>query len=319
MLTRAGIFALLSLTVGAIALPVTAQAADNTRYVGITGKNVNPCTLALPCRTLQVGINATPAGGEVQILDPGFYGNNANIKKSLTIAGNGNTVYLGGVLTIDKAGAVVALRGLVLDGQGTIQHGINIVDAAKVHIERCVVHGFTSQGILSTATDVEVFVLDSISRDNGGSGFNLFNETGLQRTTIDNSRFESNGANGIIIQSGRATISRSIASNNASDGIVSHVPPIIVAVRETTVAHNGNNGFTARGPMTVDSSLAFGNVRGLSVSNLSGSLARISNSTFTDNGTGLSNSGGTLETRGNNTVEGNTTDVSGALTPISGK
>ena len=295
-----------------------ANAVDNTRYVSITGKNANPCTLAQPCKTLQRGIAMTPAGGEVQILESGFYGNNPNINKSLTITGNGHTVYLGGVLTIDKAGAVVALRGLVLDGQRSILHGINIVDAAKVHIERCVIHGFTSQGILSTATDVEVFVLDSISRDNAGSGFNLF-DTGTQSVTIDNSRFEGNGASGIIIQNGRATISRSIASNNASDGIVSHIASVIVAVRETTVAHNGNNGFTARGPMTVDSSVAFGNVRGLSVSNLAGSLARISNSTFTDNGTGLSNSGGTLETRGNNTVEGNTTDVSGALTPITGK
>ena len=303
----------------AIAHPA-AHAADNTRYVSINGKNTHPCTLALPCRTLQFAINVAPAGGEVQILDPGFYGNNANIKKSLTITGNGNTVYLGGILTIDRADAVVALRGLALDGQGSILHGINIVDAAKVHIERCVIHGFTSQGILSTATDVEVFVLDTISRDNGGSGFNLFNiSTGGQRTTIDNSRFEGNGANGIIIQSGRATISRSIASNNASDGIVSHIAPVTVAVRETTVAHNGNDGFTARGLMTVDSSVAFGNFRGLSGSNLSGSLARISNSTFTGNVAGIVTSGGVVETRSNNTVEGNTTDVSGALTPITGK
>jgi hypothetical protein len=72
--------------------------------------------------------------------------------------------------------------------------------------------------------------------------------------------------------------------------------------------------------MTVDSSLAYGNLRGLSVSNLAGSLARVSNSTFTANGTGLSISvGGTLQTRQNNIVEGNTNDVSGTLTPINGR
>ena len=72
-----------------------APAADNTRYVSIAGKNTNPCTLAQPCKTLQRGIGLTPAGGELRILDSGFYGNNANIKKSLTITGNGHTVYLG--------------------------------------------------------------------------------------------------------------------------------------------------------------------------------------------------------------------------------
>jgi hypothetical protein len=310
-----------TLAIGTTVLGLTAaSAADNTRYVSITGNNANACTLAAPCRILQRGINVTPAGGELQILDSGSYGVNATINKSLTISGNGHTVYLGNPVTVDQAGIVVALRGLVLDGQGVILHGINIVDAATVHVERCVTHGFTSQGIVSTATEVEVFVLDSISRDNGGSGFNLFNSTGLQRVTIDNSRFANNGANGVIIQSGRAAISRSIASGNVSDGIVSHIAEVTVAVRDTTAAYNGNNGFTVRGPMTVDSSLAYGNLRGLSVSNLAGSLARVSNSTFTANGTGLSISvGGTLQTRQNNIVEGNTNDVSGTLTPINGR
>jgi hypothetical protein len=314
------IFKLLAVAACATAAyPVTAQAVDNTRYISITGNNANACTLAAPCRTLQRGINATPQGGELRLLDSANYGGNVTVNRSMTISGNGHTLYLNGSLTIHQGGAVVALRGLTLNGQGTVEHGINIIDAATVRIERCVIHGFTGQGILSIGPDVEVFVIDSISHANGGSGFNLFNDTGAQRVTIDNSRFENNGANGVIIQSGRATIRRAAASGKAGDGIVAHISPVLGAVRDTTVAYNGNDGFTARGLMTVDSSLAYGNVRGLSVSNLPGSLARISNSTFIHNGTGLSNSGGTLETRGNNTVEGNPNNISGALTPITGK
>jgi hypothetical protein len=296
------------------------QAADNnTRYVSITGKNANPCTLSQPCRSLQRGINVTPPGGELRILDSGNYGANGNINKSLTITGNGNTVYLGGILTVDNAGATVALRNLVLDGQGTIADGIRINNATAVHIERCVIHSFTAVGILSTATDVELFVLDTISRDNGREGFDLSGDAGLQRATIDNSRFESNGSSGARIDGGRATISRTIASNNGGAGIIILPPGSSVMVRETTAAHNGSDGFrVSAATMTVESSVGYGN-SGSGLLNSSG-VARISNSTFTDNAVGITNiNGGTVQTRGNNTVQGNTTDIIGALTPITGK
>jgi hypothetical protein len=49
---------------------------------------------------------ASPAGGEVQILNSGST-NNATVNKSLTISGGGHTVYLGTNIIINKAGAVV--------------------------------------------------------------------------------------------------------------------------------------------------------------------------------------------------------------------
>ena len=44
-------------------------AADNIRYVSTTGNNANTCTLSAPCRSLQRGINVTPANGELRILN----------------------------------------------------------------------------------------------------------------------------------------------------------------------------------------------------------------------------------------------------------
>jgi len=291
-----------------------APALADVFYVSTTGSNSNPCTLAKPCRSLQYGIGKTPAGGELHVLDSGFYGNNATIKKSLTISGNGHTVYLGSIITVDKAGAVVALRGLVLNGQGANLDGIRIVAAAAVHIERCVVYGFNGAGIVTTATGVELFVVDSISRDNDSYG--LLN-AGASRLTIDNSRFENN-REGVAILSGRATISRSIASGNVETGIV--VVNAAVSVMSTTAGQNGLNGFQAKmsgSTMTVDSSIADGNGgSGLVVA--SGATARISNSTFTGNAFGIVNFG-TVETRQNNTVRGNTTGLTGnAPTPIGG-
>jgi hypothetical protein len=113
-------FALAACTAAACSL--AAQAADNTRYVSITGSNSNACSLAAPCRTLQRGINKTPTGGELRILDSGSYGNNAQVNKSMTIFGNGNTVYLNSPLTIGGGSLdhVVTLRGLVLNSQGAV-------------------------------------------------------------------------------------------------------------------------------------------------------------------------------------------------------
>ena len=167
------IFKLLALATCAAAASSVAQAADNTRYISITGDNANACTLAAPCRTLQHGINVTPVGGELRILDFGVSANNATVSKSMTISGNDNTIFLGTVIAIDDAAAVVTLRGLTLIGQGTVDNGISIVAAAVVHIERCVIHNFTLRGIYATAEGVEVFVADSVSRDNGNAGLHI--------------------------------------------------------------------------------------------------------------------------------------------------
>jgi hypothetical protein len=301
-----------ALLLGAAMTYSAAHAADNTRYVSITGKNANPCTLAQPCKTLQRGIAMTPAGGEVQILESGFYGNLANINKSLTITGNGNTVYLGGVLTINNAGATVALRNLILDGQDTIATGISIAAAASVHIDRCVVHGFTQTGIRSTAAGTAVFVSDSVSRNN----VNGLDVSGASRLTIDNSRFENNSNQGAIVSGGPATIRGSTSSGNGSNGF--NLFNASVSVLSTVASQNASAGFSVQGgAVTVESSVAHENFFGLSV--FGGGTARVSNSTFTENNTGLSNTGSTLQTRENNTVRGNTAnDTSGTLTVIGG-
>jgi hypothetical protein len=308
------IFKLLALAACAAAVSSAAQAADNTRYVSITGDNANACTLAAPCRSLQRGINETPVGGELRILDSGVSANNGTISKSMTIAGNDNTIFLGTAIVIDDAAAVVTLRGLTLNGQGTVDNGISIVAAAAVHIERCVIHNLTLRGIYATAEGVRVFVADSVSRDNGNAGLQIDAGDSL---TIDNSHFDNNATNGVLVlaQSIHATIRRSTASGNGFSGIVGHGS---VSVILTKAAQNGTDGFqVTNGSMMVESSLAAGNgARGLNV--LAGGIARIANSTLTDNGTGIRNSG-TAETRQNNTVEGNGTDLQGnALTAIGG-
>jgi hypothetical protein len=67
----------------------------------------------------------------------------------------------------------------------------------------------------------------------------------------------------------------------------------------------------------LEQSVARGNDRGIRTQG--SSIVRLSDSVVTNNGTGLSvAAGATLLTRGNSTVTGNITDVSGVLTPLAG-
>ena len=301
---------MLALAATVISAPA-AQPADSIRYVSPAGNNSNACTLAAPCRSLQRAINLAPAGGEVSILDSGFYGNNATIRKSLTITGNGFTVIVGAPIVVSNADAVVTLRSLVLDGQGAVVTGIRVDSAAAVHIERSVVRRYSGVGIAATAQGVGLFVVDTISRDNGGSGVS----TNAARLTVDNSRFENNGQSGITVLSSEATIRRSLASGNSTSGIIALLSSADIA--STSAVQNGSAGFSAQSStLTIDSSVANGNAdAGLRLD--SAGIARISNSIFTRNVTGIANgSGGLAETRENNIIRGNTTEVSGTLTPI---
>jgi hypothetical protein len=296
-----------------------AQAANNVRYVSTRGANANPCTLAKPCRTLQRGINATPAGAELRVLDSGFYGANANVHKSITISGNGNTVLLDSPIVILKAAATVTLRGLTLNGSTNI--GIQAFIAAAVHIERCVVHCFTMHGITSGGNIDRLTVTDSVVRDNGMRGLYVFQTS---QVSIERSRFENNDDAGLYIQSSsHASVSRSLVTGNRGHGVV--VNGGRVTATHTTAAHNASAGYTVLngGQLALVSSVVQshrnGSPQGIGLVMQSGSTAVISNSTFSDNINGVVvNSGTTVFTRGNNTFFGNISNVIGSLTPLGG-
>jgi hypothetical protein len=301
-------------TLAAASIPAT-HAADNTRFVSTTGKNSNNCTLAAPCRSLQHGIDVTPAGGELRILDSGFYGANAVIRKSLSVIGNGHTVYLNRPIVINDAGAEVALRSLVLNGQGTANDGIRIADASAVHIERSVIYRFTRHGIFAPASNLDLFVLDTVVRDNGSNGL-ITAGNGSVRLTIDNSRFTNNGGAGVSLAKGHSTIHRSTLSGNER-GL--SATGCNVTIMSTVASQNATFGFVMRSGavVAIDSSVTSGNVQaGI---RLEGGTVRLSNSTVTRNGTGVDNlSGALFESRVNNTIRGNNADVGGNRTPFTG-
>ena len=308
----------LSFAACATVVLASAAQADNIRYVSANGNNANNCTLPAPCRTLQRGITATPERGELRVLDSGSYGLGGFINKSMTITGNGHTVVLGSPIVINQAPATVALRSLVLNGQGSTTRGIEIVAAKSVHIENCVVHAFTQHGVFLNGANAKVNFLDSIARDNGIRGVYVSAAVGtFPALIIDNGRFENNGNSGVYLLGGSAAITRSVATGNLL-GIVSDGAEIMV--ERSVAAYNSSAGYslTNGGQMTLDASQAHDNAPfGLVVE--SGGTARVSNSVFVNNGHGISNLSGTVLTRQNNTVSGNGgTQTDGTLTPLGG-
>jgi Right handed beta helix region len=300
-----------------IALSPAATALETILYISTTGNNANPCTLAQPCRSIQFAINRTPAGGEVRVLDPGFYGNNAKIKKSLTISGSGHTVTLGTPLTVNDAAATVALRGLVLNGEDNVQYGIHIQAAKSVHIERCTVHNFIDAGIYAGTVDVNLFVSGSIARNNGQRGLVFDSATnGFSKLTVDNSLFVDNGFVGMIVADGQASITRTTFAGNVATGL-QVLAGGVANVTSSTAANNGGDGYrVVGGNFTLESSVARGNGAAGVYSHFSNDVVRLSNSVITNNVIGLRN-GGMMLTRGNNTVDDNTTPLVGnALDPL---
>lgn len=306
------------------ALFLTAVQAQTVRYVASNGLNSNDCTREAPCRTLQRGIKKTPDGGEIQILDSGTYGNAVRIDRSITVSAVGVSATVG-TIVIEAPDATVVLRGLLLNGTSVPNGpGILISNVAAVHIVACQIERFsgdsnTGHGIRIDAANVKTFIVDTTARDNALDGIVVSSLASGSRLTIAGSHFEANGRDGIrVLASGEATIAGAISSGNHGNGILNQSANMNVT--STTAANNLGSGyvvFLAAGPLAIESSAATGNgLRGLHVN--SGSTARISNSVFTSNGTGLENASGTLQSRGNNTVAGNGTNTSGIITALAG-
>lgn len=323
-------FILKSIVVVAGMLLCSALAHGQQRtFVASTGNDANNCLRPTPCRTLQRGHNTVAANGEVVALDSAGYGT-LSITKSVTITGVGVHAAVtasGGAdgVTITAAGATVILRELTITGTGTGSDGVRVSNAATVYIERCVITSFANHGI-DYQTNNRLFVTDTVVRSNGGTGLQVIAPVGgTARITVDGSRFEGNGVYGIGLIDAfiEASITNSIMSENGDSGL--EVSSYIVSgdkrvnVAHSTAANNGGDGFFVGGFTLLELNIEYSVARGNAGSGMfvgADDTIRVSNSVSTNNDTGFNNAGGTFESRGNNTVAGNTNPNVGAITPL---
>jgi parallel beta helix pectate lyase-like protein len=267
-------------------------------FVSGLGNDANPGSITSPKRSFASALTVTDPGGEIIVLDSAGYGP-VTINKSVSII-SPTGVYAGitatsgdGVDVSIGSSDTVVLRGLTITGAGG-SSGINFTAGGTLHVEECVIGGFSTDGILANGgAGAQLFVKDTICRKNG-DGIDIIAGKG----SLDHVRIEANTSHGLFVNNARASIANSVASGNTFVGLLG----------------------SSSAELSIESCLVANNNTGISASGTAGeTTVRVSNSTVTDNPlAGISVSAATLESRSNNTVRGNGTNVSGTITPISG-
>src|SRR5581483_6853723 len=204
-----------------LVLASLAQAQATRTWVSGTGDDANPCSRTAPCKTFAGAISKTAPAGEIDALDPAGYGA-VTITKAITIDGGAYASVLvsgtNGIVVQAGATDKVVLRNLSINGLGTGINGIRFLAGDRLHVESCVVFGFTTYG-LDVASAGHVYLKDTILRDNGGGGLSVNPPTGSAIVSVDRSRFEGNAGFGVHVKGNAlATVRGSEASGNTAAG-----------------------------------------------------------------------------------------------------
>jgi Right handed beta helix region len=297
------ISALIIATLLALGLHAAPAQAQLTRtFVSANGSDANDCSRGAACRTFAGALAKTNAGGEINVLDPAGYGT-VNINKSISIVNDGVgsagvLVPSGGTGISINAGAngVVNLRGLIIEGAGVGQNGIEFTGGKSLNIENCVIRNLTELGIFFLPDGSHTLtVSNTLISDNGGTAIYLVpTGSGTVTAVIDRVEIDNNAGSGVSL------------SGSLSTGVLD------ATVVDSAANGNANGGFTvfsatgnAAATLTVVRSIAANNQTGLSAFGANATV-RVEQSTVTGNTTGWSiTSSGVLLSYGDNYIDGN--------------
>jgi hypothetical protein len=274
-------------------------------WVSGVGDDANPCSRTAPCKTFAGAISKTAAGGEIDALDPAGYGA-VTITKAITIDGGGGQVAsvlvsgTNGIVVQAGPSDVVILRNLRINGIGTGINGIRFLSGKDLNVESCYIFGFTTNGVdiaLNQATAASAHILNTVIKNNGGVGVRAANAVApAVAVVVDSSSTILNNIGVEAAQHAHVTVSRSLVSKNANDGLKS------------------DDSATSDAQLTV--SFTDSNLNKNGVTAAPGGTANVAFSNIGLNTTcGFNNAGGTsFFTFGNNRLTG--TGFCGTITPI---
>jgi len=268
-----------TVTLGALLAPLLpaapALALNQKSYVSSAGSDANSCAnVANACATFGGAITNTAAGGEVSVVGTGDYGT-ITINKAINITNDGAgeagmTVGNGltGIFIIAGVGDVVSLRGLVLDGQGVGNAGIQVNAASAVHVQNCVIRNFEFSnggfgiGMISSG-NTALFMSDTIIFNNGAkagsSGIVIGpSGSGSANVVLDRVHVENNVI-GMWVRGGSSSgggvhlvMRDSVVSGNASHGVIADTlpgkSPAFIVLERSSVLNNGGIGLLVNGP-----------------------------------------------------------------------
>jgi hypothetical protein len=235
-------------------------------WVSGVGDDANPCSRTAPCKTFAGAISKTAAGGEIDALDPAGYGA-VTITKAITIDGGGGQVAsvlvsgTNGIVVQAGPSDVVILRNLRINGIGTGINGIRFLSGKDLNVESCYIFGFTTNGIdiaLNQATPASVHVIDSVLKNNGGTGIRAANAIAPNVLVgIDNTKVILDSVGIDANTNSRVVVNRSVSENASSDGLRASASTGQMTVSFSDSSFNAN-GITASGGGSVN--VAFSNI-----------------------------------------------------------
>jgi hypothetical protein len=288
--------------------------------------------------------------GEVLVLNSGAYGS-MSITQGVTVVAPpgvyaGISVFPGSDgITINAPGAKVVLKGLTVNGQGG-NNGIQIVDAAEVRVENCVIANFNGSGMngrgirttAGNATAPRVLAISASVFRGNTEGVEVNPPFALaasinQKTSIDNSRFEGNGA-GVTVYDGvdLAISHTAFRQDGFSVSVTSYMPAGVInltgdgldmsATEYDMFLYSLNGGlvkaslirstisnapYTGYGPVGIYTTGA-------------GVTLRLAETQIVNCDRGVwVGAGSVVKTLGNNLIDGNATDINGTLTSLAPK
>ena len=302
-------FALLAFT---LAFTSLAQAQATRTWVSGVGDDVNPCSRTAPCKTWAGAISKTATGGEIDALDPGGFGT-LTITKSILVDGTngqgfGSTLNSGGIngfvindsLSGTPNTAKVTLRNLSINGAGTTLglNGIRFIAGKELVVENVTIMNQSGIGI-----DV------SLNAAVAGNQRAFLRNVSIHRCTGAGVKF-ANAAVG----SGISGTLDNVTVTQSGPGLRADTNSKVFAKNSTFSNNTGNGVEILAGSFgaEIDSCLIHSNTtNGISVA---AGTSRIANNYVNNNITsGVNVTGGTIASYGDNKINGNGTDVIGAL------
>lgn len=306
---------------------VAAEAQVFRAYLSSKGDDLNPCSLAAPCRLLPAALNAVASGGEIWMLDSANYNTSTvTVAKSVSIlavpGALGSIVATGAShgLLVSGPSIVVSLRNLVFTNLTSSIHGVAFTNGLVLNVNQCEFRNIGSAAIYANTAGGYLNVRDTIVRDSGfgvqvegstqaaveafqvtGGGYGIFG-TG-------NTRVSATGANFSGMTTGVALLASGGAPRLAiRDSIVGNVS---YGVFVQALAGGETARVTATRVGISNASLA-----AFAVAQSNGGASQIAadGNTITDSNIAfhfLTASIGTINSRSNNVLNGVTTNVAG--------
>jgi len=285
------------------ALLTHAQATRTWVAAQGTGDDANPCSRTAPCLTFAGAISKTAEGGEIDVIEPGAYGQ-VTINKAITIDGGTGAGWAGIIapdgstaITINTTGgnhadrANVILRNLTLNGVRQTNNGaatgINVIKVTQLHLENINIENFDTSAINIAGSDTIRVWMQHVTLTRSAIGVQASTTSGFVILFMDDVSMQGSTDGLNAVANAFATIRNSYFGGNqgTTNGAVKASSGCIINIENTIFYSNG-----------------------IAVNSAAGGTVNISNNSFYGNTTALTG-GGTIATATNsNKFAGNTSD-----------